>query len=94
MLSPLALTKWKVQAPNPLIVARGRGKARSDIAQGIVWNASGGQRDETPKVVVRRGGPWKVAVSGGFDGMDQVGKLDCILNEKDRGIVAHQTPVA
>ena len=36
----------------------------------------------------------EAAVGFGLGGMDQIGKLDRVLNEEDRDVVAHKIPVA
>jgi hypothetical protein len=57
-------------------------------------HALGHQRREIPERVVRRGGLRKAAVWLHLHGVDQVGKLDGILDEEHRDVVADQIEVA
>ena len=52
------------------------------------------QRDEVPEGVVRAGGLRHAVVRLGLDGVDQVGKLDRVLDEEHRNVVADDVPVA
>jgi len=52
------------------------------------------QRNEVPEVVVCRLRLGEIAVRLLFGGMDKVGKLDGILDEEDRDIVADEIPIA
>ena len=52
------------------------------------------QGHEIPESVVRAGGLRHLVVRLGLDGMHQVRKLDRILNEEHRHVVAHNVPVA
>ena len=54
----------------------------------------GHQPDEIPEGVVRAGGLRVTPVGFHFHRMDEVGKLDRILNEKHRDVVADQVPIA
>jgi hypothetical protein len=70
-----------------------RGIARSDMIHMTMCMLSG-QRDEVPEVVVRRLGLREAAVGLVLGRMDQVGKLDRVLDEEDRDVVADDVPVA
>ena len=59
-----------------------------------MWVDSGVEGGEVPKCVVRRLGLGDLTVGLGFCGMDQVGKLDPVLNEEDGDVVADEIPVA
>ena len=37
---------------------------------------------------------WEAPVGGGFDGVDEVGEFDRVLDEEHGDVVAHQVPVA
>src|ERR1700720_62090 len=50
------------------------------------------QRHEIPEGVVSRSRLWNFVVWLGLDRMDQVGKLDCVLDEEHRHIVADEVP--
>ncbi len=52
------------------------------------------QANEVPEIIVRRLCLRKLPVGRGLHRMDQVGKLDRILNEENRDIVADQIPIA
>ena len=52
------------------------------------------QRREVPERVVGARGLRDLVVRLGLDGMDQVGKLDRVLDKKHRDVVAHQVVVA
>ena len=52
------------------------------------------QRDKIPERIVRRGRLRKAAVRLHLHRMDQIGKLDRVLDEEHRDIVAYQVPVA
>ena len=52
------------------------------------------ERYEVPKIVVRGLSLWESAVRFFFGGMDQIGKLDRILDEKHRDVVSNNIPVA
>ena len=54
----------------------------------------GRQGDEVPEIVMRGLRLGKVAVRLRLGGMDQVGKLDRVLDEEDRDVVADDVPVA
>ena len=49
---------------------------------------------EVPEIVVRRRGLRKAAVGLRLHGVNDVGKLDCILDEEHRDVVADDVPVA
>ena len=57
-------------------------------------HAFGRQRDEVPEIVVRRLRLRKGAVGLLLHRMDQVGKLDRVLDEEHRDVVADEVPVA
>ena len=57
-------------------------------------HALGRQRDEVPEIVVRRLRLREAAIRLRLGGVDQIGKLDRILDEEDRDVVADQIPVA
>ena len=48
--------------------------------------------DKIPKRIVRRGGLRHFIIGFRFEGMDQIGKLDRILNEEHRNVIADQVP--
>ena len=50
--------------------------------------------NEIPERVVCRGGLRNLVVRLGLDGVNEVGKLDGVLNEKYRDVVSHQIEVA
>ena len=52
------------------------------------------QRDVVPEIVVRRLRLRKAGVGLGLRRVDQVGKLDRVLDEEHRDVVAHEVPVA
>ena len=54
----------------------------------------GHERDEVPEVVVRRLGLGEAAIGRLLHGVDDVGKLDGVLDEEDRDVVADKVPVA
>src|SRR5580704_8668287 len=54
----------------------------------------GHERCPVPERVVGTAGLWKRPVGLHLHGMDQVRKLDRVLNEKHRDIVAHKVPIA
>ena len=54
----------------------------------------GHQRDEVPKRVMRRGGLRKSSIGLCLNRVNQIGKLDCILNKEDRNIIANQIEIA
>ena len=54
----------------------------------------GRQRDEVPEIVVGAGGLRKVLVGLLLDRVDDVGKLDRVLDEEHRDVVADEVPVA
>ena len=54
----------------------------------------GREAREVPEGVVRRSRLRHAVVGLGLDGMDEIGKLHCVLNEEHRDVVAHQVPVA
>ena len=53
-----------------------------------------GQRDEVPERIMRRGRLGNLIVRLGLHGMDEVRKLDRILNEEDGDVVADEIPDA
>ena len=53
----------------------------------------GREGGEVPKCVVCRLGLGDLTVGLGFRGMDQIGKLDPVLNEEDGDVVSDQIPV-
>ncbi len=57
-------------------------------------HAFGRQRDEIPERIVRRSRLRNLIVRLGLHRVDQVGKLDGILDEEDRDVVADQIPHA
>ncbi len=57
-------------------------------------HAFGHQRDEIPEGVVRRGRLRIATIGLHLHGVDDVGKLDRILDEEDRDVVADQVEVA
>ena len=52
----------------------------------------GGQRNEVPERIVRRGGLRDFVVRLGLHRMDKVGKLDRVLDEEHRHVVADEIP--
>ena len=54
----------------------------------------GHQRRPVPERIVGAAGLRKGAIGFHFDGMDEIGKLDGVLDEKDRDIVADEVPVS
>ena len=54
----------------------------------------GHERDEVPEGVVRTGGLRHLVVWFRLDRMNQIRKLDGVLNEEHRDIVSHQVPIA
>ena len=68
--------------------------ARSDITHMIMCMLSGVRADEIPEIVMRRLRLRKGAVGLLLDGVDDVGKLDGVLDEEHRDIVADDVPVA
>ena len=54
----------------------------------------GHQRDEIPEGIVRGRRLRHAMMRFRFHGMDQVGKLHCVLDKEDRDVVAYQVPVA
>src|SRR5580658_7698054 len=52
------------------------------------------QRDEVPERIVGRGSLWHTEMRLWLGGVDEIGKLHRVLNEKDRDVVAHEVPVA
>ena len=57
-------------------------------------HALGRERDEIPEIVVRRLRLRERAVGLGLDRVDEVGKLDGVLDEEHRDVVADEVPVA
>src|ERR1700674_2459579 len=57
-------------------------------------NALWRERNEIPKIVMGGLCLRESAVRFRFGGMDEVGKLNCVLNKKDGHIIAHDVPVA
>ena len=68
--------------------------ARSDMTHMIMCIDSGRQADEVPEIVMRRLRLRKGAVGLGLHRMDDVRKLDRVLDEEDRDVVADEIPVA
>ena len=66
------------------------GMARSDITHMIMCIDSGIKRDEIPERVVGGCRLRNFVVRLRLDGVDEVGKLDRILNEEDRHVVTNQ----
>src|SRR6185369_7309637 len=54
----------------------------------------GHERDKIPEVVVRRLGLWEIAIGFWFGGVNQIGKLDRILDEEHRDVVAYDVLVS
>ena len=52
------------------------------------------ERDEIPERVMRRGVLGIAAVGLHFHRMDEIGKLDCVLDEEDRNVVANEVEIA
>ena len=52
------------------------------------------ERDEIPEIVVRRLRLRKVPVRLLLGGVNQIGKLDGVLNKEDRNVVSDDVPVA
>ena len=52
------------------------------------------QRNEIPECVVRRGGLWNLVVRLRLHGVDQVWKLDRVLDEEHRHVVADEVVIA
>ena len=71
-----------------------RGIARSDMTHMIMCIDSGVRRDEVPEIVMRRLRLRKGSVGLRLHGVNDVGKLDRILDEEDRDVVADEVPVA
>ena len=80
--------------PNPSIMRSERGIARSDIAHMIMCVDSGISPTKSQNVSWARGGLRIAAVGLHLHGMDQVRKLDGVLDEEHRDVVADQIPVA
>ena len=89
-----AFTKRNVWTPKPSMNRKDRGIARSDIAHISMWVDSGIKRHEVPEVVVRglrlRKGPIRFLLRG----MDEVGKLDRVLDEEHGNVVADDVEVS
>ena len=68
--------------------------ARSDMTHMIMCMLSGVSDDEIPEIVVRRLRLRKGAVGLRLHRVDDVGKLDRVLDEEDRDVVADEVPVA
>ena len=91
-----AILAHKTEGVNAKPLHRGEGTWDRPVRHGPhdrmhgLWR----QRDKIPKVIMRRGSLGKFTVGDRFDGMDQVGKLDGVLDEKYRDVVAHQIPIA
>ena len=68
--------------------------ARSDMAHMIMWSDSGMSEMKSQNVSCADGGLGVAAVGFHFDGMNQVGKLDRILNKEDRDIIADEIEIA
>ena len=68
--------------------------ARSDMIHIIMCIDSGHQRDEVPEVVVGGLRLRETPVRLRLGGVDEVGKLDGVLNEEHRDVVADEIPVA
>ena len=91
---PFALTRRNVWTPNPSMKRNERGIARSDMIHIDHVHAFRRQRDEIPEIIVRGLRLRKAAVGLLLGRMDQVGKLDRVLNEEHRDVVADDVPVA
>ena len=52
------------------------------------------QTDEVPEIVMGRLGLRKAAIRFLLDRMNHIRKANCVLNEENRNVVAHQIPVA
>src|ERR1700759_166577 len=52
------------------------------------------EADEVPEIIMRRLGLRKSAVRLLFDRVNQIRKLDRILNEENRDIITHDIPVS
>ena len=70
-----------------------RGIARSDMIHMIMCMLSGVSEMKSQNVIVRRLRLRKSAVGFGLDGVDDIGKLDGVLNEEHRDVVADEVPV-
>ena len=68
--------------------------ARSDMTHMIMCMRFGRQADEVPEIVVRRLRLRKGAIGLFLHRMDDVGKLDRVLDEEHRDVVADDVPVA
>ena len=80
--------------PNPSIILSERGMVRSDMIHRTMFMLSGKQRDEIPERVMRRGVLGIAAVGLHLDRMDEIGKLDRILDEENRDVVADEVEIA
>ena len=85
--------KRKVWTPKPSIMRKLLGMARSDIAHMIMCIDSGSKRDEIPERVMRGCRLRNFVVRFRLNGVDEIGKLDRILNEEDRHVVTNQIVV-
>ena len=65
------------------------GHVPHDVVQGFRLEG-----DEIPKGIVRALALRHFVVRLGFDRVDQIGEFDGVLNEEDRGIVAHEVEIA
>ena len=68
--------------------------ARSDMIHMSMWVDSGHERGEVPEGVVRGLRLREAAVGLLLGGVDEVGKLDGVLDEEDGDVVADEVPVA
>src|SRR5437762_12836311 len=82
-----------VWTPNPSMKRNDRGIVRSDMIQSAMCMLSG-QRNEVPEIVMRGLRLRKAAIRLLFGGVDDVGKLDRVLNKENGDIVTHEVPVA
>ena len=71
-----------------------RGIVRSDIAHIIMCMLSGISETKSQNVSCADGRLREAAVGLHLHGVDQVGKLDRVLDEEHRDVVADQVPVA
>ena len=93
-ICPSALMKRKVWTPNPSIMRKLRGIARSDITHMIMCIDSGISEMKSQNVSCADAA-WGISLMWfRLDGMHQIGKLHRILDEEDRNVVADQIVIA
>ncbi len=91
---PSSSRKRKVWTPKPSMKRNERGIARSDMTHMIMCMLSGVSEMKSQKLSCADWACGKVAVGLRLDGVDEVGKLDRVLDEEDRNVVADEIPVA